>query len=165
MPRAPIGRVETAIPTRTTAATPVGIATACYGGRSGPQREEYIAGYRAGYSEGGYGNRDRDRDDRDRNGHNGNGQYGNGQYGNGQYGNGQYGNSGYLQQAYNFGFEDGQRLGSTDRATGHSYRPTHDDRWRDADRGYSGSMGDKQAYKNAFRSGYQAGYDRGYGRR
>ena len=68
----------------------------------------------------------------------------------------------YQTQAYNFGFEDGLRIGSQDRNTGHSFRPTHGDRYDDADRGYDHSFGDKGDYKNAYRSGYVAGYQRGY---
>ncbi|HMK29234.1 MAG TPA: hypothetical protein VK473_06065 [Terriglobales bacterium] len=106
-------------------------------------RDAYLAGYRAGYGSyqeswyGGY------------NPYGGNPTYGH---------NYPYGRN----QAYNIGYQDGQRHGSQDRATGHSYRPTHDDDWRNADRGYNSSFGSKQAYKDEYRSGYQVGYDRGY---
>ncbi len=126
--------------------------------RDRDDRQAYAAGYRDGYN-GAY-NRNPNR-----------GVYGN-NYPNGGYGypnpnrypNG-YPNGGYGQygnQAYNVGYQDGLRHGQSDRATGHSYRPQHDDDWRNADRGYNGSMGSKQAYKDQYRSGYQAGYDRGY---
>lgn len=100
-------------------------------------REAYIAGYRVGFGAPGYAVRD--PDDR------------------------YYGRN-YEQQAYNFGFEDGLRIGEQDRNGGHSFRPTHSDRYDDADRGYSSAYGSKQAYKDAYRSGYLSGYDRGYRR-
>jgi hypothetical protein len=64
--------------------------------------------------------------------------------------------------AYGIGFRDGLRHGASDRSTGHSYRPTKDGDWRDADRGYVSALGSKQAYKEMYRSGYEAGYDRGF---
>jgi len=103
-------------------------------------RNVYIEGYRAGFGSPEY----RDRDDRG------------------------YGRPyqdyvrQYQNQAYNYGFEDGLRIGAQDRNTGHSFRPTHGDRYDDADRGYDHSVGDKQYYKDAYRSGYSAGYQRGY---
>jgi len=98
-------------------------------------RDAYISGYRAGFGGPGYGRRDPDG----------------------------YGRN-YMQQAYNFGFEDGLRIGAQDRNGGHSFRPTHGDRWDDADRGYNSSFGSKQTYKDAYRSGYRQGYERGYNR-
>ncbi|HZU42545.1 MAG TPA: hypothetical protein VE994_07735 [Terriglobales bacterium] len=100
-------------------------------------RDAYIDGYRAGFGAPGYGMRDPD-DGYRRN---------------------------YMRQAYNFGYEDGVRIGAQDRDGGHSFRPTHGDRWDDADRGYNSSFGSKQAYKDAYRSGYREGYERGYNRR
>jgi len=99
-------------------------------------RDAYIDGYRAGFGGPAYGMRDPD-DGYRRN---------------------------YRQQAYNFGYEDGLRIGAQDRNGGHSFRPTHGDRWDDADRGYTSSFGSKQAYKDAYRSGYREGYERGYNR-
>ena len=51
--------------------------------------------------------------------------------------------------------------GQHDRATGHSFRPTHDDNYKNAP-GYSSSMGDRQQYKNTYRQGYEQGYPQGY---
>jgi Ni/Co efflux regulator RcnB len=136
-------------------------------------------------------NRDRDRDrdhDRDHewrnrnNGYYNNGRYNNGgYYGNngGYYGNngGYYGNNGGyygrsnsgaygrggMNQASQVGYQDGIRDGQNDRATGHSFRPTQDDNYRNASRGYSSVMGDKNQYKSIYRQGYQQGYQQGYG--
>ena len=53
--------------------------------------------------------------------------------------------------------------GQSDRATGHSYRPTQDDNYRNASRGYSSAYGNKDQYKSIYRQGYQQGYQQGYG--
>lgn len=104
-------------------------------------------GYYGGYPNGGYG-------------YPSGGYYGG--YPNGGYNNGGYYNGG--RQAYNIGYQDGQRHGQSDRMTGHSYRPTHDDDYRNADRGYSNAYGSKQAYKDQYRNGYMSGYNAGYNR-
>lgn len=119
-------------------------------------RQAYQAGYNQGFQDGRaqYNNR-------------GNrGQYGrNGQYGqNGPYGqnNGQYGNN----QAVQIGAQDGLNDGRTDRATGHSNRPTQGDNYKNALRGYNPSMGGENAYKALYRQGYTPAYQQGYtGRR
>lgn len=84
----------------------------------------------------------------------------------GYYGNGPIGSYGqvgsYRNQAYQIGYQDGINDGRRDRQTGHSFRPTHDDNFKHADRGYSSSFGDKQTYKNTYRQGYQSGYQFGY---
>ena len=87
--------------------------------------------------------------------------------GNYTYGNGNapYGNSrGYGNQAANVGYQDGIMDGRNDRMTGHSFRPTHDDNYKHADRGYSSAFGNKNMYKQQYRSGYERGYPQGYGR-
>ena len=104
-------------------------------------------GYYGGYPNGGYG-------------YPSGGYYGG--YPNGGYNNGGYNNGG--RQAYNIGYQDGLRHGQSDRMTGHSYRPTHDDDYRNADRGYSGAYGSQQAYKDQYRNGYMTGYNAGYNR-
>lgn len=136
--------------------------------REGDDRRAYREGYEAGYNSRGHGdhdgdadkdrdrdqdhdgNRDRDgdhdRDDRDRN--NGNG---------GNYGG--YGNMSQIAQQN--GYRDGMNDGRSDRATGHSFRPTHDDNYKNAP-GYSSSMGDRQQYKNIYRQGYGQAYPLGY---
>jgi len=84
-------------------------------------------------------------------------------YGNGYYG-GNYGPVAYSGNAEQIGFQDGVNDGRSDRITGHSFRPTHDDNYKNADRGYNGSFGSKQAYKDTYRVGYERGYQEGYGR-
>ena len=78
---------------------------------------------------------------------------------------GYYGNGGYYRSnAVQIGYQDGVNDGRNDRMTGHSFRPTQDDNYKNADRGYSSAFGDKQAYKNTYRQGYEQGYRQGYGR-
>lgn len=67
-----------------------------------------------------------------------------------------------MNQAQNIGYQDGLNDGSNDMRTGHSFRPTHDDNYKNADRGYSSSFGDKNQYKQLYRQGYESGYQRGY---
>lgn len=99
-------------------------------------RDAYIAGYRDGF----------------------------GPYGPGYREDHYYGGR-YESQAYNFGFQDGLRIGGRDRDGRHSFRPTGGDRYEHADRGYNSWFGDKLAYRDAYRSGYAAGYEQGYGGR
>jgi hypothetical protein len=118
------------------------------------------------YRENGRWRNDRDRDG----GYYGNERYPNGPYrsgGYGYYGNGRYGyyGNGYPgSQASEIGYREGLNDGRNDSRTGHSFRPQHDDNYKNADRGYSSSMGDKNAYKHAYRNGYEQGYRAGYGR-
>jgi hypothetical protein len=85
-------------------------------------------------------------------------------YGNsGYYGTG-YGNTRVSGNAAQIGYQDGINDGRNDRVTGHSFRPTQDDNYKDASRGYSSAFGDKQSYKNTYRQGYEQGYQQGYGR-
>ena len=140
------------------------------GGRwhTGHERHAYQDGYNDGYRSGGpiIGDRDRDHDrdrdrdhDADRDRDRGRGTYGGPQ-------NGQYGGRSPWDQARQIGYQDGLADGRSDRATGHSFRPTQDDNYKNASRGYNSSMGDKQTYKNAYREGYARGYPEGYnGRR
>ena len=122
--------------------------------READDRRAYREGYEAGFRSGGRGDEDRDRDrDRDRNG---GGYYGN----NSGYGGGRgYGNMSSV--AGQNGYRDGMNDGRKDRATGHSFRPTQDDNYKNAP-GYSSNMGDRQQYKDAYRQAYQRGYQIGY---
>jgi hypothetical protein len=118
----------------------------------------YRDGYNAAYRGGGYSGRngDWDRDNHRRSGAWNNGSWG---YGNGSYGNGGYGNSGYARQ----GYIDGMNDGSSDRQSGHSFRPTEWAGYKHADRGYSSASGmSKDQYKQAYRDSYMQGYQRGY---
>lgn len=58
---------------------------------------------------------------------------------------------GYVDSARRLGYQDGNYDGTRDRRTGHSFRPTHSDRYEDADRGYDGRFGDKTYYKQVYR--------------
>jgi hypothetical protein len=121
------------------------------GGDDRRDQRAYAAGYRAGYGSysGWYPDRDRDgRDDRYERDH-----------GYGWYGGGA---PRYSRQAYNIGYQDGLRHGSTDRRTGHSYRPTQHDDYKDGDNGYNSSYGSKQLYKDTYRQGFTEGYQRGW---
>jgi hypothetical protein len=61
-----------------------------------------------------------------------------------------------------FGYQDGYSDGLHDRRTGHSFRPTHDDNYHHADRGYFPGFGNKNYYKDLYREGYAQGYQQGY---
>ena len=116
--------------------------------RPASNERDYRAGYEAGYNsvrQGGVYDRGRP----------------NGPYGNPGYG--AYGN--WSRIAQESGFRDGRNDGAKDRATGHSFRPTQGDNYKNAP-GYNSSMGDRQQYKNMYRQAYQQGYQQGYnGRR
>jgi hypothetical protein len=122
--------------------------------RSNDDRLAFRNGYIQGYREvnGAYrgsGPYDRDGDgDRDDG------------YGRGAYGRGGFGN--YAANARQFGYQDGFNDGQNDRRTGHSFRPTHDDNYKHADRGYDGRFGNKDSYKQAYRDAYSQGYQNGY---
>jgi hypothetical protein len=81
-------------------------------------------------------------------------------------GNGYYrgGNFNYgADSARRYGYEDGLNDGRHDRYSGHSFRPTHDDNYRHADRGYNRGFGNRDYYKQAYREAYEQGYRQGYG--
>jgi hypothetical protein len=84
-----------------------------------------------------------------------------------QYGSG-YGSS-YQQQnespdyAAHWGYQDGFADGSHDRATGHSFRPTHDSAYKHAPE-YGHPPIRRDEYKNIYREAYLRGYEKGYGR-
>jgi hypothetical protein len=101
--------------------------------------------------------------------------YGRGPYNNGGYYGGGYPNPGVPsgpprygspvfsdRTASQFGYQDGFNDGVRDRQTGHSFRPTNGKAYRDADHGYSSTLGSKDYYKQAFRQAYISGYQRGY---
>ena len=67
-----------------------------------------------------------------------------------------------MQSARQYGYQDGLNDCANDRQTGHSFRPTQDDNFRNADRGYSSSLGNKDQYKQLYRQAYQQGYQQGY---
>lgn len=67
-----------------------------------------------------------------------------------------------LDRVRSIGFQDGVNDGTYDRRTGHSFRPTHDDNFRRADRGYDPGFGSRDYYKQIYREGYENGYRQGY---
>jgi hypothetical protein len=117
-------------------------------------RRAYQAGYDQGYSSEGRGEHDhvygnsgygQDRDDRDRDRSSSVG-----------YGHGQH------NAASQYGFQDGMNDGIRDRQTGHSYRPTEGDNYKNGSRGYSSSFGDRNQYKQMYRQAYEQGYQQGF---
>ncbi|MDP9268778.1 MAG: hypothetical protein M3P27_10710 [Acidobacteriota bacterium] len=82
-------------------------------------------------------------------------------------GSGQYGGQNGNGSAQRFGFQDGQQLGQRDRASGHSYRPTEWQAYKDADHGMSASNGYRNSdqYKQEYRQAFMNGYNQGFGRR
>ena len=99
-------------------------------------RRAYDAGYQRGYH------------DYSRNGESRGGPYGRGEF----------------RNAREFGYQDGLNDGTHDRQSGHSFRPTHDDNFKHADRGYSGIFGSKDEYRQIYRQAYEEGYRQGYNR-
>src|SRR5579884_1411576 len=74
-----------------------------------------------------------------------------------------YNGGGYdLRSAREFGYQDGLNDGAYDRRTGHSNRPTHWDNYKQADRGYIPTYGNRNYYKDAYREAYLNGYQQGY---
>jgi hypothetical protein len=68
-----------------------------------------------------------------------------------------------LGMANQNGYSDGLAAGQKDKSTGHSFRPTENKGYQDADRGYSISgVSNKDQYKQAYRNGFTRGYQRGY---
>ena len=96
--------------------------------------------------------RDRDHDgDRDRSGNG---------YGRGN-GYGQ-GSTYYRDMAKQTGYQDGLNDGAHDKQSGHSFRPTQMDNYKNANRGFRDDMGDVDSYKLAYREGYSSGYKYGW---
>ena len=129
-------------------------------------RRAYSAGYIRGYRDvsDGYYDRDHDRDwdrDRDRDRDRDGDQDRDRDRDRNRDGYGQ-GSNYYRDMAKQTGYQDGQRDGANDKRTGHSFRPTQMDSYKNADRGYRDDMGDKDLYKLAYREGYSSGYKNGW---
>lgn len=124
-----------------------GRADAMSGRRPHPSsdRREFRDGYDAGYNSVRNGGRE--------------GYPRDGGYGPGGGAPGLYGNSSRVAEQN--GYRDGVNDGQKDRSTGHSFRPTQDNNYKNAP-GYTSSMGDHQEYKNVYRQGYERGYQEGY---
>ena len=77
------------------------------------------------------------------------------------YGN-DYPGQGNAQPGMREGWQEGLRMGQSDRQHGHSFRPTQLDEYKhipDSPRGYN-----RDQFKNDYRQGFVKGYSRGYGR-
>lgn len=105
--------------------------------------------------------REQRRQSRDYGYDNGNG-YGYG-YGRDRDGYGNYGGSFDLRQtALNAGFADGVKEGRKDRERRERHDYRDEDKYREADRDYSSSKGDKYTYQRYYREAFANGYDDGY---
>ena len=105
--------------------------------------------------------RDQRRQSRDYGYDNGNG-YGYG-YGRDRDGYGNYGGSYDLRQtALNAGFADGVKEGRKDRERNERYNYADEDKYREANRDYSSSKGDRYTYQRYYREAFSHGYDDGY---
>jgi hypothetical protein len=125
-----------------------------YRGRFNNDRDR--TAYQAGYDQA-YGATSGQYGDHDRRWSNGRDTYNRGAYGS-QYGN--YNRGG--NPAQQVGYQDGVNDGGADRQTGHSFRPTQQQAYKNADHNYSPTYGDRQQYKNMYRQAYQQGYQQGY---
>jgi hypothetical protein len=65
--------------------------------------------------------------------------------------------------AARFGYDDGLAAGRKDKDSGHSFRPTDSDMYKNADHGWTADFGDKDHYKQLYRQSYASGYQTGYG--
>jgi hypothetical protein len=69
---------------------------------------------------------------------------------------------GYQEPAYARGYSDGYRQGGDDGRDRDRYDPVGRRDYRDADNGYYGSYGSRDAYRNNYRAGFREGYEEGY---
>jgi len=60
------------------------------------------------------------------------------------------------------GFSDGYEDGMNDGRRNDRYDPVGSRDYRDADNGYAGSYGSRDAYRNNYRAGFRQGYEEGY---
>jgi hypothetical protein len=67
-----------------------------------------------------------------------------------------------LQQAVNYGYQEGVRFGQADRQDGLPSNYRNSFAYQDANYGYSGNYVDQADYNYYFRQGYQRGYSDGY---
>jgi hypothetical protein len=71
---------------------------------------------------------------------------------------------GYPDIAFDDGYRDGVRDGEKDLRNHDKFDPSDHDSYRDADRHFNSSFGDKELYKRYYRDGFLRGYQDGYGR-
>lgn len=69
---------------------------------------------------------------------------------------------GYQEPAFARGYSDGYKKGREDGDDGDRYDPVRHGDYRDADNGYRGEYGSKDAYRNNYRGGFRRGYEEGY---
>jgi hypothetical protein len=68
----------------------------------------------------------------------------------------------FQSRAYDNGYREGLKHGERDARRGRDFAYAHEDTYRDADKGYRRSYGDRGTYRRIFREGYVAGYTEGY---
>ncbi|HEX5413995.1 MAG TPA: hypothetical protein VFZ27_19310 [Terriglobia bacterium] len=123
-----------------------------YMGNQELYRNGYRQGYAAGYNDGYYGRESRFE-----------GRAGSPPYPSGEaYEEHQGPRYGPANAAFQTGFNDGVIQGEKDRRKHKDFRPEKNDRYEDADHGYSHDFGPKQLYKRQYREGFMAGYQHGY---
>jgi hypothetical protein len=66
--------------------------------------------------------------------------------------------------AYDNGYREGAKEGEREGRRGDAFDYQDEGTWRNADKGYHRSFGDRQRYEAAFRTGYAAGYTDAYRR-
>ena len=66
--------------------------------------------------------------------------------------------------AYDQGYREGLQEGEKDARRGERFSYQDEKEFRNADRGYHRSYGDRERYRQSFRSGYASGYENGYRR-
>ena len=66
------------------------------------------------------------------------------------------------QRGYEFAYQDGADRGRLDRARTNPAYDLESEEYRNADRGYTRSLGDRGQYQQGYREGYRAGYDDAY---
>src|SRR5215211_188020 len=69
---------------------------------------------------------------------------------------------GYQEPAFARGYDEGYAQGLADGRSRERYDPVRHKDYRQADQGYVGSYGSKDAYRNNYRTGFRQGYDDGY---
>jgi hypothetical protein len=69
---------------------------------------------------------------------------------------------GAQEPAFARGYSDGYKRGADDGRDRDRYDPVGERDYREADQGYYGGYGSKDAYKNNYRTGFRQGYEDGY---
>ncbi len=133
--------------------------------RDGDDARAYEAGYNRGYRDAisdQHDFRDHDRDDRNYRDHDADHDRDRDHDYRGSAPAPDHGTGYYMRTAHDTGYQDGLKDGSHDKQTGHSYRPTQMDNYKNADRGYQSDMGAKDQFRLSYRTGYSSGYKQGW---